>query len=171
MEKEYFIKEKKQMTLAQNETVIKQWDYAKSKQGRERTQLSLTLTNRRLISTTESQMNNSKTEIPLESIKGLNFSVCKVSNIIPILSIIFGILNLIIIIGVFFIIWGVRRLNRGAFYMSVSISGVDRVFAGADTGLRKGNKHRLTVKVDRDNAQDIADTIGATIMDMQGEKS
>lgn len=158
------------MQLAKDETVVKEWVYGKSKQGREITTAKLTLTTERLISLSESKNKKLSSEIPLGSIRGLSFSTAAASNVVPILKIVLGIFLSFAIIGIPLLINGVRSLNRAAFAMDVSIAGTPEFVAGADTGNRKMSRHKLRVKVYKDAIDEISDSIGAAILERKTAK-
>lgn len=184
------------MVLAKDETIVKEWEYAKSRTAmgfldKVETKSTLTVTNKRLISTAKSERKVEKKEIPLESIKSVSYSHEVPSKLSAIISIALGIITIIlgillmnsdemedallgmvglaiIVIGVVLIIRGIKRLNQGIFTMVITTFG--REGEALEIGaarlfkkLAKGGK--LKVQINNDIIDEIVDTLGAIIID------
>lgn len=127
------------MKLTDNETIVKQWTYAKGKEGRDKISSALTLTARRLISAKRGKRKLSQSEIPLKSIKGVRFGVERQASGKAILMIVLGVFTLIAVVGIALIVLGIKRMNLGAFEMSVSVEGAPELL-GAVASDKKTKK-------------------------------
>ena len=79
------------LKLANGEVIVKDWDYARSKAAGVKTNANLMVTNKRIVYTAESKRGISREEIPIESVKMLNFGSTKEETKLAILYIIFGV--------------------------------------------------------------------------------
>ena len=84
------------MTLANNETLIKEWNYASSKAGglfnKVETKAKIEVTSRRLIYTASNKNAIDRQEVPLKEINGLSFKQTSKGNVAAIIKIVFGII-------------------------------------------------------------------------------
>ncbi len=158
------------MVLAQNETVVKSWRYAQTKQGRERTESTLTLTDKRLVSTVKGNHDFSQTEVPLNCICGSSVYVGRKGKLLPILMIILGIPLVILGIGIVLIKNAVDMLKAGEFQLEIETEGLPIDFGGVSSFVKAKNRHKLRVKVDMKAANEIAETLSSLIMNKRAEQ-
>ena len=156
------------MLLAKDEVVIKNWDYAHSKQKRIQTTASLTVTNKRIVYTCENQQRIDRQEIPLKEVKTIASEKRIAPNFWPIVKIIFGGLLSLVLIGIPLLLSGIRSLNQGSFTIEITTYGQE----GSSMDLsaskmlsNKKNRGRLKVSINREVVQEIVDTIGAIVLD------
>lgn len=179
------------MNLAKNEKVIREWDYADSKQGNLKTSSKLVVTNKRIISENADQYTTDRKEIPVAAVQSISTSNLHNSNLRAIVMIVGGILIALtgiilasqnegvgsmmvpfLILGVILAIIGVGLLNRGAFTLLIYTSAMEAESLAMAVGktnalavAKKGGK--LKVKISRDVVDEMLDTIGALIIDIQ----
>lgn len=159
------------MKLASNEKLLKQWTYAKTKSGKKRTESTLTVTDKRIICDETGKRTITRDEIPISHVKCLAFQKETGSGW---LLIILGLLTLITVVGIFILIAGIRKLLSGTFSFVISTYGEEGtpVEMGV-TSLKKGGffkklfggRNKLKVKIDKNAADDIIDTLGAIIVE------
>lgn len=177
------------MKLAQNEKIIREWNYADTKQGTVKTNSKLVVTNKRIISESEDRFVVDRKEIPVSSVKSISTSNLHNSNILAYLWIIIGALGIlfgfvqlanemgevvlpIIIIGVIAIVIGISLLNRGAFTLLIYTSALEAdalaMALGRTNALAIAKKgSRIKVRIARAVVDEMLDTIGALILDIQ----
>lgn len=154
------------MQLTNNEQVLKEWKYAKTKQGKalgkkDKNEYTLYITNKRVVSESEGTFGKSKYEIPLQNIQGVQLIEGKKSNFWPIMAMIFS----FIVLFPFFL-WGLHNLNRCAIYVAFSVSASPLQVCGISKGI-VGVDGKIRVSVDKNAAEDIVNSIGAYIIDAQ----
>lgn len=176
------------MLLSKEENVIKEWKYAVSKKGVEKTEASLVVTNKRVVHDVKNYHSISRTEIPLKEVKSVDFASNSKVSIGAILSILFGVVLAIvgfilmgqkelsgiaiipIILGVVLVVVGIIGLSKSAFVMVLyGDRGFDMLNIGASaikTKRRKRSK-KTKIKVDKKVAAEIIDSLGAIILDAQ----
>ncbi len=166
------------MLLAKNEKLIKNWDYARSKQGNVKTSASLTLTSKRIIYSSKSKNETIRDEIPLDSVKGVSFNKNFQSNFSAILMIAFGIFTCITLIGIpvgiFLIVIGLKLKDQGSFIMQINTKGQEGTpmcFGASHIYKIKNNKAKLKVTLDREEIDDIIETFGAIVIDSQEQSN
>ncbi len=162
------------MILAKNETLIKEWKYGSKKQKKVVTESTLVITNKRIVSETSNPNYISRNEIPVSCVKSVSGSHKTASKLPAYLLIGFGIPLCIVIIGIFMIIAGVRRLKAGEFELCLTTEGVEGEplevgYANALSSIfkRKKAKKAPKIKVSIDNkiCHEIVETIGTIIIE------
>lgn len=178
--------------LSADEQIIKSWDYAAEKSGKEENHANLTVTNKRVISSVSNSQKFQYSDIALESIKKISAYRDKKPNsgwakiIIGALLVIVGIIlaviktvplavailpYIILVVGIFLIIFGILSLtaqSKGTFYLSFSVDGStnDKLEIGANNSPIKNNRSQMVnVKIDFDLVDEILSLIGAIIYD------
>ena len=172
-----FIKEKQMnILLANNERLIKDWDYAYGKGGNGKFHAYLTVTSKRIVSMITAKRFSSYQEVPLRAVKSIECSQNKKSNILPILGIIIGIPLIPVIVGILLIISCVKKLNQGEFSLSITTDGLEypsleigalknkgKGFFGRLLSVFKRNKYKVNINFA--TASEICETIGAVILE------
>jgi len=174
------------MVLADGESVVKEWHYAKSIEkkliGEVKTKYSLTVTNKRIISTAASIFGISQSEVYLKDVSSVYSRTRLPSKILPIILLILGaavivaaivaanvtqnpFLYILIALGVIFIIIGVVLLLRTGFELVIITDKLfgTSILAGA-SNLKRRKGAAIKVRVNRKVAFEIQDTIGAVIL-------
>lgn len=193
-----FILEGNNMKLAQGEHIVGQWDYAqtKSKKGfsRDKEMASLILTNKRIVHDVVSKHAISREEVQLKEVCAIDSFHSKKPNFWIWVKIIFGIILVPVILGIFILKNNIPRLGDGEFTLAITTSGVQNVaFAvGASKGVAEagssfikslilfipnlvlglvgihlGGKKETVKKMKINHAviREIIDVLGATVMD------
>lgn len=163
-----------QLKCGKNESVIKSWDYAYTKQRGERKTYNLTVTDKRMVASSESSNNVDRREIYLDDVKTMDYSFSKSGLLGALLLIIFGVFLSIVIIGIFMIINGVHKLKEGSFTLTITTRGEesDGIALGASSFLNlKKKRGKLKVKVDREAAIEIINELGAILTDAKDAKA
>ncbi len=154
--------------LAQNERLIKSWDYSKSKQRRDKSVANLSVTDKRIITSLISKNTTEVSEIPLNSVKAINCTRDKRPNIWAILEILLGIATLIVIVGILLIVDGVKRLNQGNFVLEIITygdEGSSLLLGATKKKSSRRNKGKLKVTLNHKAIDEIASSIGAIILE------
>jgi len=158
------------MTLANNETLIKEWNYATSKAGglfnKVETKAKIEVTSRRLIYTASNEKAIDRQEIPLKEINGLSFKQTSKGNLGAILKIVFGALFSIVLIGIPLLILGIKELNQGSFEMVVTTRGASTTALAIGVSKILGaakSKSNVEVKINKAIVTDVIETLGAVI--------
>jgi len=174
------------MILAKDEELLKEWDYATAIVGAEKTTYSLTVTNKRIISQSKSKRKNTRKEIPIENVRSFSCGSETKSMLGPILLIVFGVLLIVAsiilffktdigvyvlagcLVGIIFLVMGIRRLKQGAFVLTIETCG----YSGT---LKLGAIHmfesifesvfskRVKVDVNNEVAEEIVEVLGSLI--------
>ena len=179
------------MLLSKDEGVIKEWNYAVSKKGMEKTEASLVVTNKRVVHDVKNYHSISRTEIPLKEVKSIDYYSNSKISIGAVLAIIFGVVLAIvgfvlmgklgddagiaaipIVFGVVLVIAGIIGLSKSAFTMVLYTSGIvtEMLSIGASAIKPKRKRKRggkVKIKVDKNVAADIIDSLGAIVLDAQ----
>lgn len=169
-----------ELKCAQNETIIKSWDYANTKQGPEHKVYNLTVTNKRLVSTAQSATSMEKREIYLDDVKNLECTYARNSMFGAIVLFVLAALVLIatiaakiwplLILSVIFVLIGVALLSQRSFTLSIACYGgeSDGIELGASSlsKIKKG-AGKLKVKVNKEAAEEIVSDLGAIILDLR----
>ena len=163
--------------LAQNETVIKSWDYATSSGRGENIHSNLTITNKRLISSQQGKSYIKRDEIPVNCIKSISGEYSSSGNIWGILKLILGItLSLtfiLMILGVPMVISAIKTLKSGSFNLLITTKGSEgsSLSIGASNALSSLLKKRnnLKVKINKEVSQEIINVLGAIISTIQNQ--
>ncbi len=182
------------MQLANNEQIIREWDYATSKNGvvdLNKTKATLTVTNKRIVHDIRNNLEITRDEIHLSDVKTLHMSHAKKSKFGPILWIIAGIAVFILgiilssqmgegggalipvfaILGAILVVVGIIKLRGGALTLTITTQGSEgsslSIGAWGGKGLGKKAGGKIKVIVNNAVAAEIVDTIGAIIVDCQ----
>ncbi len=158
------------MILAKNEVLVKNWNYACSKQGMTKTSTELTVTNKRIIYTRESNIETTRNEILVDNVKGINFYKNFSNKLTAILYTIFGAFLSIIIVGIPLLVKGLRLLSQGGFVLEITTKGQEgsTMLIGASNIVKPiKRKGKLKVKIDKNEINDIIETLGAIIIENQ----
>ena len=166
-----------ELKCAQNETILKSWDYATTKQGQEHKVYNLTVTNKRLVSSAHSTTSMQKREIYLDDVKNLECTYARNSMVGAIILFILAGIALIaavavkiwplLILTAIFVIIGIILLSQRSFTLSIACYG------GESEGLELGasslskikkNSAKLKVQVNKEAAQEIIAELGAIIL-------
>lgn len=179
------------MQLSKNEQVVRQWDYATSKSGivdLNKTQATLTVTNKRIVHDVRNKLEISRTEVQLKDVKTVHLTQTRKSMVGPMLLIVLGIVLAIVglvlmlgdsdfaiigalplVLGALIAIKGFLSLRGGAFTLNLYTYDASEesmtIGASGGKGLGKKNKSRIKVVVNNDVAADIVDCLTAIILD------
>jgi hypothetical protein len=181
------------MQLSTNEQVVRQWDYATSKTGMidlNKTQATLTVTNKRIVHDVRNKLEISRTEVQLKDVKTVHMTQARKSIVGPVLAIILGIVLAIVglvlmvsdeamaIVGVLLLVvgaivaifLGVLRLRGGAFTLELYTYGIseESLTIGARGGTnigKKKNSSKIQVVVNNDVAFDIVECLTAIVLE------
>ena len=157
-----------ELKCAKNETLVKSWDYAHEKKGFEHKNYNLTVTDKRIIASSESHKSIDRREIYLDDVKTLEYSFEKNGLFWAILLLILGIFTSIMVVGIFLIIKAVHMIREKSFVLTITTNGFesDGLHVGASS-LHKITKGRgkLKVKVNKDAANEIIEELGAIVLD------
>lgn len=150
--------------LSTGEEIVKQWDYAKTKQRAGRTKFSLILTNKRLVSLSESRKQISRDDFLLKNINGVS-ATCGQNKTLFVLGVILCLTIIGMIIGIPLVILGSRKklsLSVYGEFMDTSVIDTGTVSSGL-FGIFK-RKKKTKIKIDGKQAEDIVESIGALIL-------
>lgn len=158
-----------ELKCAENESVIKSWDYATRKQGSDRRSYNLTVTNKRIVATTDGNRVVAKKEIYLKDVKTLDFSFARKGTFLATLLIIFGIILAVAIIGIFMIVKGVRILKERSFTLTITTQGAENLgmLLGASSLMASISRARVKIKVDKNAAHEIIDELGKIVLEQK----
>ena len=177
------------MQLSTNEQVLRQWDYATSKSGMvdlNKTQATLTITNKRIIHDVRNKLEISRTEVQVKDVKSVHMTQTRKSKVGPIMKIVLGIIIAIVgiiiassaevaalipvflILGGIFVVWGILSLRGGALTLNLYTYDTSEesltIGASGGKGLGKKNKSKIKVIVNNDVAYDIVESLTALIL-------
>lgn len=150
--------------LSTGEEIVKQWDYAKTKQRAGRTKFSLILTNKRLVSLSESRKQISRDDFLLKNICGVS-ATCGQNKTLFVLGVILCLTIIGMIIGIPLVRLGSRKklsLSVYGEFMDTSVIDTGTVSSGL-FGIFK-RKKKTKIKIDGKQAEDIVESIGAMIL-------
>lgn len=150
--------------LSTGEEIVKQWDYAKTKQRAGRTKFSLILTNKRLVSLSESRKQISRDDFLLKNINGVS-ATCGQNKTLFVLGVILCLTIIGMIIGIPLVRLGSRKklsLSIYGEFMDTSVIDTGTVSSGL-FGIFK-RKKKTKIKIDGKQAEDIVESIGALIL-------
>lgn len=150
--------------LSTGEEILKQWDYAKTKQRAGRTKFSLILTNKRLVSLAESRKQISRDDFLLKNINGVS-ATCGQNKTLFVLGVILCLTIIGMIIGIPLVRLGSRKklsLSIYGEFMDTSVIDTGTVSSGL-FGIFK-RKKKTKIKIDGKQAEDIVESIGALIL-------
>ena len=150
--------------LSTGEEIVKQWDYAKTKQRAGRTKFSLILTNKRLVSLSESRKQVSRDDFLLKNINGVS-ATCGQNKTLFVLGVILCLTIIGMIIGIPLVRLGSRKklsLSVYGEFMDTSVIDTGTVSSGL-FGIFK-RKKKTKIKIDGKQAEDIVESIGALIL-------
>ena len=150
--------------LSTGEEIVKQWDYAKTKQRAGRTKFSLILTNKRLVSLSESRKQISRDDFLLKNICGVS-ATCGQNKTLFVLGVLLCLTIIGMIIGIPLVRLGSRKklsLSIYGEFMDTSVIDTGTVSSGL-FGIFK-RKKKTKIKIDGKQAEDIVESIGALIL-------
>ena len=158
------------LKLANGEVIVKDWDYARSKAAGVKTNANLMVTNKRIVYTAESKRGISREEIPIESVKMLNFGSTKEETKLAILYIIFGVAFAVTLIGLPLIVLGIRMLIQASFNIEIVTKGVEgtSLDVGVVKMFGKKKKPRIKVKINKKACLNIVEEFGAAFIEAKG---
>ena len=183
------------MVLAKDEQIIKDWDYATGKSGKFfnklHTQCNLTVTNKRIVYTAENERKITRQEMPMDLAKSVYGTHETVSKFGAFCMIIFGILIAVVgailglkipivgyvimvaavILGVYWVIKGIIRLNQGEFMAKVTsteIEGESLTLAASRLLAKKKPAAAMKIKLNNLVAREIVEELGAIITEYRG---
>ena len=172
------------MVLAQNEEIIKEWQYATAHAtGLDplSTNCTITVTNKRVITETRNRRQIERQEANLSSIEAVNAHYRRKSRAPAIfcfiLAVLFAVVGFVVlpkllgstagilvgvVAAVIFVVIGILLLGKASFYIYFYTPGVYPISAGANNAL-KFKQIAMKVKVNNKVCQEIIDEIGAII--------
>lgn len=178
------------MTLAEGEYIVKRWNYAKAKEKKmiegRKFELSLTVTNKRIISTVNSNRGLSQDEVYVEDVASISTRTGLPAILVPALLLILGVALMVcgyiftahnnftvaipmLLVGAIFIVISALLFSRTGFELTIVSKGsiTPSILTGA-SNLRKSRKSKaIRVRVDRDVAFQIQDELGAVILNVK----
>lgn len=174
------------MVLAKDEQVLREWEYASSKVKMVETKYSLTVTNKRIISSSKSSQKSAREEIPVSAVKGISASHEMKSKFWAILLMALGGLVILmqffslgedfnaglffigLLLGGFLIYLGYIRLGEGMFTLTISTKEKEGqpMQMGAIKFVKSlfNFKGKVKIKINNHAAEDIIETIGSLIV-------
>lgn len=168
--------------LAKDEVVLKSWDYAKqgNRFDKNKLQQNLTITNKRIISSSENAYSLSRHEIPLSAVKSLKGTYRKNDSLWMKIKFWCAVFFSIIIVGIFFgsikkAISLNQQIKSCVFELQIQTSGVEgtpfAIGAAPDTGLEQ-RKHffsksinKVKIYTDKEVARDILNVVGSLALE------
>lgn len=183
------------MVLAKDEQIIKDWNYATGKSGKFfnklHTQCNLTVTNKRIVYTAENERKITRQEMPMDlakSVYGTHETVSKfgafcmiiLGILIAVVGVILGlkipivgyvIMAAAVILGVYWVIKGIIRLNQGEFMAKVTsteIEGESLTLAASRLLAKKKPAAAMKIKLNNLVAREIVEELGAIITEYRG---
>ncbi len=171
-------KEDKRMILAQNETIVKEWQYGSSQIKDEKIDYSLVVTNKRVISAQHGKLTNARQEVCVDDICAISTSNVKQSILGAIILIalgaLFAIIGLVsigvagVLVGIFVAALGVIALLKASSNFEVYVYTNTRdhlsLAISRSTFIRKRAGKVLKIKVDKAMADEIVETLGAIVL-------
>ena len=160
------------MNLSKDEQVIKSWNYSHTK-GSENEQANLTVTNKRVISAVVGKKSFAVEEVPLKSIKSVYGAVN--SPQARWWVILLGVVFFVAIVGIVILIQEFIRTKQCEFALVLSTTGGEgeplAIYTNSVPYSNRKSAATLSsnvkVKVNKENATDILESIGAIIWDNQ----
>lgn len=172
------------MTLAKNEKIIKEWEYATQKAGMHTTKKTLTATNKRLIHEVRSSRDVTRDEVNLDNVKSLSMSSAKRISVGAVIAIIIGAILLIagvvikfameaemvvmvpfLVIGAIIIIIAIFCLKKAAFTLDIVTNGNASIHAGSSNIVSRKKTNTVEIKINLGVANDIIENLGAILLD------
>ena len=174
------------MFLSKDEKIISEWEYAKSKSSKDVITHTLTVTNKRIVSTVQSSKELLQREIPISSVENVSFLHYKPSILLGVMLIILGALIMVIgaflpkifivklyfliivlLVGLAVIIIGITRLKKSSFVVSLSANTKQEqslMSLGVENKKAiKASTKTYNFKVNDDVANEMIDSLGAII--------
>lgn len=175
------------MKLAQNEQIIKEWEYATSQNRADTMKHSLTVTNKRIIAASRGAHKVTQEEVATSDVKSVSLSHYVPSKFFAILMIVLSVVSLAVGIFLFvhdedtalygiplvalfaiLLLIGIMNLHQGVFTLTLMTEGTQSFLLGlgAMRLVRKSKKKGATkVKVNNEVADEIMETLGALIVE------
>lgn len=180
------------MILAKNEIILNEWDYATSNKYKAHTQHTLTVTNKRLVSSVANKRGVSRREVAIDAIQNISLRHEKPSKRGPILRILLSLIIIggcvasimlfkkpfvlpvalfVCLLGLGMFLDAVLDLNQGFFYIELSTNQVSEN-AVMSVGYEKLKqrlyaKRKYRIRVDNENARDIIERLGSYIFEQK----
>ncbi|MBQ8658354.1 MAG: hypothetical protein IJ506_04390 [Clostridia bacterium] len=181
------------MKLAKEETLIKEWEYAKASKKGQTSHSKLIVTDKRIVADTRGMGKVERQEIPMSAVKGIGCAYEKPSPVAGIIMIILGIALFIVgivlmvqgvdgemdettgimlmfvfwLFGIGLLVGGLNLLTKSAFVLEITTYGGEgqSLMLGASNLNGKNKRKAGTVKVQVDNhvVSDIIETLGLII--------
>ena len=164
-----------EIKFANEEQIIKSWDYAKSGKSfsKNKVQHNLTLTNKRVIATSENATSLNRCEVPIKSVKTVSGEFKKNGKLLPIIKLVFGILFTVCIIGIIFKGFGIKMISSAVTELKSCLFELTLTTAGAEgsalkVGAARGfirTSTKIKVFTDKAVAREIVNEVGAIVAD------
>lgn len=176
------------INLANQEKIVKSWDYATTKAKSGRSQSNLTITDKRIISTTKGQNINNRVEINVAEVKSFSarFAQPKAPLLALIIMLALGIASLVvginkeltyfIAIGAALIVCGiiafVFTIGKCNFTMQIFTKGHNDIGLSltASRFFKIKRSRKIRIRVDKSCVNDIINTLGAVIVNLQNSE-
>ena len=170
------------MKLAQNEQVVRKWEYA-SAQGFSKHTATLTVTNERIVHEVKSATRLERQEIPVKSAKSIYAS--RANSILGIILLILAGIFFLMMVSLFgeldeealiflvpiipLVIFGILLLKRCAMTLVITTEGRSEVGLSLGVFSRLAGYLSGTIRVhaDRDTVDNMLENIGALIVDIK----
>ena len=172
------------MILANGETLLREWTYATKKEGHEKSNCTLSVTDKRIVATEKSSRHVSQQEIYTCDVKAISFNHAVMSKVGAIMMLILGILLAVVgvvvamkssmililpfvLVGFIFVCIGFYLLNQSAFNLIITTRDVEGscLSVGATRILGRNKKaKKVKVKVEDSIVLEMIDELGALIL-------
>lgn len=162
------------VVLAKDEVVVKSWDYgmAGHRLDKHKRQKTLTVTNKRIINSSESTFELDHEEIPLSAVKSISGHFRKNDGLWMKIKFGFSLFFCLILIGIPSAIRIYRQLKSCVFYMIITTNGMEgtplAIGMAPDENISrrshlfgKTNVNRFKIYTDKDTAREIVNSIGS----------
>ncbi len=156
------------IAMGPGERVIKDWVYGTVKEGRTKKNAELVVTNKRIITYSQSKIALDIEEIPLSSVNTITYHKGGASffaKLLGVLEIIIGIPFSVLIVGIKWIMDGVRRIRSGEFSLEITMH--EKAITGIYLGLRRGRSKKakkVKVWINKTAIDDIGAQLGAIVL-------
>jgi F0F1-type ATP synthase assembly protein I len=174
------------MILANGETLLREWTYATKKEGYEKSDCTLSVTDKRIVATEKSNRHISQQEIYNKDVKAISFNHAVKSKTNAIILIILGILIAVVgvvigmktqplilipflLLGVILFAYGIYLLNQSAFNLIITTREIEGAYLAVGAmrilgGGRHKRAKKVKVKVEDSIVLEIIDELGALIL-------
>ena len=176
------------MILGKNEQELKSWVYSTAQMKNVVSEQRLTITNKRIISESNSARKTERQELAISSVKGISLThevgskaLAVLLMLLSVALFVFAIVMIVsegdstglllgamlVILAVIFFVMGVLRLHRGKFTAVITTKDVEgeKMYIGASSlGSKSLKGGQMKVAVDNDVAAEIVETLGALLL-------